>query len=162
MKLIAQSILVLIVLAGVGIWGWEKFQPRQQSPATSLQESVPASAESSAGSGHAILVTYFTSNVRCDSCLKIEELTKRTVEERNSRKGPGQVSFQALNIDLPENQRFVESYALSFKTVVISDLRDGKEVSWQKMDDVWGFLDEPDAFASYLSKQIDTYLASNP
>jgi hypothetical protein len=75
----------------------------------------------------AVLVTYFSSDVRCATCVRIERLTRETVE-RNF--GPelaiGRIALRTVNLDGPGNEHFVRDYSLISKTVIVSDLPQGE------------------------------------
>lgn len=164
MKRLAQFLLLGLVVVAVGSWAWQHIGPT--SPSVDSAVTSPIGSETiptpiAAQRHDAVVVTYFTSNVRCRSCRAIEELTRRTVEERFAKaSADGRVVFQALNIDQPENRHFASDYQLSFKTVVVSQYKDGVERSWQKMDDVWRLFDEPEAFMAYLSEAIEEELTA--
>jgi hypothetical protein len=148
MKNIARSLLLALVLIGLGYWAWGKFA----GPAAPQPAESPAAANTMA---HEVVVTYFTTDVRCESCQAIESLTRQTVEKRfGDELAAGKVRFAIHNIDQPENKHFTEEYELSFKTVVISDRNRGEERSWKKMDDVWILIDEPEEFMNYLASEI--------
>ncbi len=160
-----RAVVYLIAIVGIGAWAWKNFKPTTPEPAPS------ATTESSEGngnikpsnlsneSGHVVLVTYFTSNVRCPTCLKIEKLTKESLQKAFSKElASKEVVFQTLNFDKPENKHFVKDYQLAFKTVVISDLQKGKEVKWSKYDKVWNLVNTPEQFEAYLTDGINKYL----
>lgn len=150
MKTIVRPILLALVAFGIGYWAWGKLSP-PTGPEQTQSPDAPA--------GHQVLVTYFTTDVRCESCLLIESLTRQTVEKRFANEmSAGTVRFAIHNIDKPENRHFAEEYELSFKTVVISDRDRGVERSWKKMDDVWILTDDPEKFIDYLSAEIRTCL----
>ncbi len=105
------------------------------------------------------MVTYFTTDVRCDSCRKIESWTKETVETRFAKELEiGRVQFRIQNTDRPENAHFIKEYELVFKTVVISR-NDPEGNVWQKMDKVWELLGDQNEFGNYLAKAIGEALA---
>ena len=91
-----------------------------------------------------VVVTYFTTDVRCTSCRAIEAQTKEVVEKQFADAlAAGSLVFQTRNIDREENKHFIDEYQLSFKTVVISSMEQGKEVQFVKMDKVWELLNKP-------------------
>ena len=109
-----------------------------------------------------VLVTYFTSDQRCPTCLKIEKLTRTAVYDGFAAElDAGIIRFQTVNFDLPENKHFIGDYALAFKTVVISERHQGKETKWDKYDKVWDLVGEPEAFTAYLQAGIRAHLKSN-
>jgi hypothetical protein len=74
-----RILFVLLALAGIGLWAYENFGP----PPESIAPESPPAAESPAEvaePAHLILVTYFTSDARCPTCLKIEKQTREAIE----------------------------------------------------------------------------------
>ncbi|WPJ95653.1 nitrophenyl compound nitroreductase subunit ArsF family protein [Coraliomargarita algicola] len=156
MKRILQSLLLLLVLLGIGAGIYQKLQP---APSVSPEPTVTAAADAVASApvrSERVTVTYFTSDVRCISCKKIEALTRETLNERFADAlADGALVFETHNIDRPENKHYVEDYELSFKTVIIAkESADPKQVRWQRMDDVWTYLNEPESFKDYLDAGI--------
>lgn len=158
---ILRAALLLLAALGIGVWGWRKFGPQ----AGNTPHTAPSAARSDAAApepAHLVLVTYFTSNQRCPTCLKIEKLTREAVESRFAKElADDAVRFQTINFDLPENAHFMTDYNLSFKTVVVADRRDGRERHWAKFDKVWDLVNDPEGFALYLEAGIRGYLTSD-
>jgi len=159
MKKIGQILLLLLVVGSLGYWGWGRFITQERKP-DPIVESDPVSGIEKPAEKHSVVVTYFTTDVRCDSCRKIEALTRKAVEAGfPAQLQDGGVSFRIRNIDDTENAHFITEYELSFKTVVISKTFGDEECSWKKMDDVWKLLDDPDAFDSYISTTVGESMA---
>lgn len=78
MKKIAQLILLLFVAGAVGYWAWGKVVPGETSvettpPAPSAQAAAIQVASTQAKP--TVVVTYFTTDVRCESCRPINART---------------------------------------------------------------------------------------
>jgi len=115
--------------------------------------------EDAAVARNRIVVTYFFTNARCRSCLKIEELTRKALEKRFAAGlADGSIVFRAINIDEAANKHYIDGYELAFKTVVISDMRGDTEARWVRMDKVWELLRNPGAFESYIVEGVNAYL----
>ena len=124
--------------------------PKAATPAAALR---PASKPST------ILVTYFHATARCMSCLKIEDLTNATMTTRFA--GPiadKRVVWRVVNIDEPGNNHFVKDYGLYTKSVVVSEVREGREVRWKNLDQVWQLLGDSAAFQSYVEREVQAFL----
>ena len=159
-KFIRAALLVL-ALAGISAWAWRSFGPSSNPSTVNTPpgEENPAAAPGQEEPAHQILVTYFTTDQRCPTCLKIEKQTREAMESAFADElASGEVLFRTTNFDRAEYKHFIKDYELSFKTVVISDRRDGKEAAWAKFDDVWDLVGEPDAFAAYLQEGVRKYL----
>ena len=68
--------------------------------------------------------------------------------------------FRVIDTGEPGNGHFTKDYQLTSKTVVLSHRKDGKEIAWKDMAEVWDRLDDAPAFSDYLGKQIREYLGS--
>jgi len=106
-----------------------------------------------------VVVTYFHATARCMSCLKIEDLTNATMTTRFA--GPiseKRVVWRVLNVDEPENNHFVKDYGLYTKSVVVSEVKNGREVRWKNLDQVWQLLRDPEAFQGYVEREVKAFL----
>jgi hypothetical protein len=159
---ILQVALLALVLAGVATWAWRSFAPAPESAAAGNPPAAGTPAPPAAEPALLVLVTYFTTDVRCPTCLKIEKQTRAAVESGFADElAAGSVRFQSVNFDQPQNKHFIDDYGLAFKTVVVSEWRQGKEVKWEKYDKVWELVGEPDAFAAYLQQGIRSHLKAD-
>ena len=123
--------------------------------AATQSESAPAVVQTRTAPGHVVRVTYFTTNIRCPSCLKIEELTRRTVDNRFAGEAAsGRVVFELVNTDLPGNQHYLADYQLVSKTVVVAEFDDGVRGDWVNLQDVWLKFTDPDAFEDYVATAV--------
>lgn len=159
MKKLLQISLLAFVAVALGLWAWGRWMVPHDGATDSAAATVDITqsevAQPPSGPEHVVRVTYYTTDVRCDSCRQIEALTRQTVTERFADEvAAGLVVFSLCNIDQAENAHFATDYALSFKTVVISDEWNGEERSWVKMDQVWQLLGDQSAFMDYLSEAI--------
>ncbi len=108
-----------------------------------------------------VVVTYFTTDVRCPNCRKIEALSRESVSTRFPEEfKSGRVVFRVVNTDRPENKHFLDDYKLVSKTVIVSQRKDGKEQDWVNLQDVWLKLDEPAAFDAYVGDTVKRYLGA--
>lgn len=156
---ILQLALLLLVLAGIAAWAWRSFGPAPEPAVTAAPPPAGANAPEASAPDHQVLVTYFTSDQRCPTCLRIEKQAREAVESGFADElAAGAVRFQAINFDQPANKHFINDYELSFKTVVVSERERGKEVKWEKFDQVWDLVGEPEAFATYLQQGIAKHL----
>jgi len=105
-----------------------------------------------------VVVTYFTTNVRCPSCRKIEKMTKSLVEKQFAPDlAAGRVVVRVVNTDEPENKHFIETYKIVSKTVVVSRRAGGTEAEWKNLQDVWLKFSDAAAFDAYVSGPIRDY-----
>jgi len=113
----------------------------------------PASAKSK------VIVYYLHTTVRCANCLRIEAYAASAVTGGFS--GPlaeGRLEWKVLNVDEPPNAHYVQDYQLFTKSVVVSEVKDGKEVRWKRLDKVWDLLGDQQAFERYVKDEVKAYL----
>lgn len=106
-----------------------------------------------------IVVTYFLTTTRCFSCYKIETFSESAVQ--TAFVGPlrdGRMEWRTVNTDEPWNEHYLKDYKLFTKSVIVSEVVDGKEVRWKNCDKVWDLLDDQKAFESYIVKEVKAYL----
>lgn len=167
MKKILQPILLVIVAVGFGAFVWGKINPDPAGTTASTDPSAvtpTATAEANAtqlSEQPSVTVTYFTTDVRCTSCHKIERLTRESLETNFAEAmETGQIRFQTVNIDREENKHYIYDYDLSFKTVVVAGPSQNADApEWEKLDDVWRLLDAPENFAAYVNAAVAQRLA---
>lgn len=106
-----------------------------------------------------VLVTYFSSDVRCSTCVRIERLTGETVA-RNFREelASGRMVFRTVNLDDPGNEHFIRDYSLISKTVIVSGMASGQEVRWENLQQVWTKQTNPQAFEAYVVDALRRHL----
>jgi hypothetical protein len=109
----------------------------------------------------AILVTYFSSDVRCATCVRIERLTRECVERNFAQEiQSGRIQFRTVNLDGPGNEHFIRDYGLISKTVIVSDLAKGQEVRWENLQDVWTKQKDENSFEAYVVDAVRRHLST--
>jgi hypothetical protein len=125
--------------------------------------AVSAETQATASTGHVVRVYYFYTTQRCASCKKIEALSEEAVREGFARElGAGALEWKSLNLDDAANRHFVEDYQLYTKSLVVVDLRNGKEVRWKNLPRIWELLRDDVAFRQYVKREVHEYLAAAP
>jgi hypothetical protein len=148
----------LIALAGVGCWAAMQ-QARQAADLPAVRQEVVTVQPGVAPD--VIEVTYFSSDVRCATCVRIERLTRETVEKNfGAEIACGRIVLQTINLDDPGNEHFVQDYQLISKTVIVSDRAKGQEVKWENLQDVWSKQKDEQAFEAYVVDAVRRHLGS--
>ena len=153
-KQILRSVLLLVVLGSLAIWGNRAYQ-RSRATAT----TPPPAAAVPVVTGNQVVMTYFISGERCENCRKIELLCRQTAERDFATELAGnRVVFRVIDTGEPANAHYVADYQLTSKIVVLSHRVDGRETEWAAMEKVWDLLDDPAGFRAYLAAPIRKYL----
>ncbi|MBN1406096.1 MAG: hypothetical protein JW946_06215 [Candidatus Omnitrophica bacterium] len=104
-------------------------------------------------------VYYFHGNFRCTNCHNIEQYTKGTVEKYFQKElDSGKVIFKAINVEIKGNEHFADDYQLYTKSVVLSLVKNGKEIKYDNLTKVWEYLGNKAAFCQYIKSEVEKYL----
>ncbi|NLD91515.1 MAG: hypothetical protein GX639_02480 [Fibrobacter sp.] len=160
------SFFFTLVFLGTLFSGCAQNDSKKQADTVSTQIKS-TSADKQSGftadtAGHQLVVYYFMSNYRCPSCMYIEKTTESVVTTTfGDHVKTGRVVFKAINIDEPENKHYDTDYKLYAQSVILSDVKNGKELRWTNLDKVWKLLNNDEKFKAYVTKEIKTYLGES-
>jgi len=105
------------------------------------------------------IVYYFHGNMRCPTCHKLENYAKEAIETYFAEDlASEQIQWRAVNVDIPENEHFVTDYQLVTKSVVLSQIADGKEIKWKNLDQIWNLVMEKSKYIEYICDSVQTFL----
>lgn len=155
--LVTGALLAFVAVTGVTLAVKETRHARAVAAAAAAGQADPATPPAPEAS--TIYVTYFHTTARCASCLKIEDLTNATMTMRFAdRIAEQRVVWRLVNVDEPEHAHFMKDYDLFTKSVVVSEVKAGKEVRWKVLDQVWPLLGDPEAFQAYVEREVRAWL----
>lgn len=102
-----------------------------------------------------LIVYYFHGGRRCPTCYKLETYAKEALDayfadEIASKK----IVWKVVNVDRTENSHFIQDYKLVTKSVVLSEVADGKEVWWKNLDQIWQRVRDKDNYLQYIRESI--------
>lgn len=125
-------------------------------------QGKPFPAGSSAGmsseppaKGKQVVAYYFLGKVRCSSCRKIEEVTRRTIEGSfREELADGRLRFLVVNVDHPENRHFVEEFRLESSSLILVETREGKPAGWRNLPDVWTLVEDVPKLEKYVRDEV--------
>lgn len=111
------------------------------------------------GPADKIVVYYFYGTARCDSCMKIEAYTEEALNAGfPDALGDGRLEWRPVNAEEPGNGHYIKDYNLSFRTVILSEVKDGKQVEWKNLDKVWELIGDKQGFVEYIQGNVKPYL----
>ena len=106
-----------------------------------------------------VVAYYLHGNFRCANCLKIEQYSKEAIEQNfKDELSSGKLVFKVINIETKGNEHFVQDYQLYTKSLVISLVREDKEVKFDNLTKVWEFLLNRQKFYDYVKEEVTKYL----
>jgi hypothetical protein len=146
------AVLLLAATALLSAGETKKAEPLSRPPDSSKTAVVPV---------HQVVAYYFHGNVRCASCLKIETFTKEAIDSAFAGAlKENRLVWRVINTDSTCNEHYLSDYKLFTKSVVLSDLHDGKETRWQNLEKVWELLNDQAKFHAYICDELTLYMDS--
>lgn len=73
----------------------------------------------------------------------------------------GQLSWQAIDVEKPENEHLIDDYRLIEMSVVVAQTRGGETSRYKALSDAWSLLDDKRAFVSYVRSEVREYLSGH-
>ncbi|MCK4235901.1 MAG: hypothetical protein KAX38_02200 [Candidatus Krumholzibacteria bacterium] len=106
-----------------------------------------------------VIAYYFHWRNRCQKCRIIEAYAREAIEKGFCKDlENGRLEWRVVNVDEPQNKHFIQDYKLSLESVVLVDIRDGKQVRWKKLREIWDLVDEKTAFISYVRERVKAHI----
>ncbi|OGS36810.1 MAG: hypothetical protein A2293_04050 [Elusimicrobia bacterium RIFOXYB2_FULL_49_7] len=166
---VKYSLLIITILV-MGTWTVSTFgktspSKKENTPpkpvAGATQTKTAASDTSAKQEARQLVVYYFMTTYRCRSCIFIEGTTRKAMDEYfANEQNSGRMVFKMVNVDEPQNRHFIDEYGLYTKTVIVSDIKNGKQAEWKNLDQVWNLIGREDEFKAYIAKEVRAYLGS--
>lgn len=133
---------------------------KQTAAAVTTTETIKTdTAKAPVRSFDKIIVYYFHGNARCPTCHAMENLAKSVVETDFAKSiKKGTLEWKTVNVEEPGNEHFNKDYALYTKSVIVSTIKDDKEVSWKNLDRIWQLIHDEPMYKEYIKKEVNACL----
>ncbi len=106
-----------------------------------------------------VIVYYFHGDYRCKTCTTMEQLADQTIKETFAEElKSGKLQWKVVNTDREENKHFTQDYQLFTKSLVLSAIKDGKQIKWKNCDKIWEHVHHPPDYIAYVAAEIRNYL----
>jgi len=153
-KSVASIVLGLFVLASLAFMAMPK--------RTGASANQPSAALPSASlKGKAVVVYYFYDSIRCQTCKQIEKLAKQVLDEDYAEDlKAGRLVWRPINTDEADNEHYLKDYGIMSKSIVVSELNDGKQVRWSHLKRVWELIKDEAAFKQYIHDGVAEILGT--
>lgn len=128
------------------------------SQAQSLTNTAQAAQQPKTLANH-VIVYYFHATRRCRTCLGIQSAIEQTIKERFAKETvSGRLTFKDVNIDEDANKHFVNEFQISFSTMIVALLNNGKVTKWENCQKIWDYAHSPKELMDYTESLIRKYL----
>jgi len=117
-----------------------------------------ALAAEDAKGGH-VIAYYFHGDMRCPTCHKLEQYSKEAIETNfKDALRSGKLEFKVINIEDKGNEHYESDYQLYTKSLILSIVKNDKEVKWKNLDKIWEHVRNKEVFIGYVKNGVDDFL----
>ena len=122
----------------------------------SLGLSVFAAEDKPAGK---VIAYYFHGTFRCYTCTNMEKYSREAIETNfKDALASGNLEFKAVNVEDRGNEHFVNDYQIYTKTLILSLVKDGKEIKYKNLDKIWEYVRNKEKFIGYVTDEIKSFM----
>ena len=109
-----------------------------------------------------VIAYYFHGTFRCPTCHKLEQYSKEAIENNfKDALSSGKLEFKVVNLEEKGNEYYVKDYQLYTKSLILSLVKDSKEIKWKNMDKIWECVGNKQRFIDYVSSGVTDFLKEN-
>ena len=106
-----------------------------------------------------VIAYYFHGNLRCSTCHTLEQYSKETIEANFKQAlSSGKLEFKTVNVEERANEHFVQDYQLYTKSLVLSLVKDGKEIRSKNLARIWEYASDKKRFFDYVNEEVNNFL----
>ena len=120
-------------------------------------QAFSASAEQ-ASPGEKITAYYFHGAFRCPTCFNMEKYSKEAIETNfKDALAAGTLEFKVVNMEDRGNEHFVNDYQLYTKSLILSLVKNGKEIKSKNLTKIWNYAWDKQKFIAYVTEEIKAF-----
>ena len=147
---IIRQLLLAFVLISIGFaLGKEAARRSEEKPAPDTGTDQTQ--------GDKIIAYYLYGTFRCVTCNKIEATAKEVVQTKFAKElKAGRLEWKTANFQ--EDEALAKRYNIAASTLVLVQRKNGKDIRFEKLEDVWTLVNNRPAFVSYVQGKIKSCL----
>ena len=154
---ITKIFTVVLLLFVAGSIGYMIVNEKKTGTVASEEQIEPVSKTENEDvqQDNQLIVYYFYGDKRCPTCHKLETYAKEALDVYFADEiASKNIVWKIVNIDKTENSHFIRDYKLITKSVVLSEVANGKEVGWKNLDQIWQRVRDKDSYLQYIRDSI--------
>jgi hypothetical protein len=106
-----------------------------------------------------VVAYYFHGIARCPTCYKLEQYSKEAIETNfKDALASGKLEFKVVNVEDKSNEHYGNDYQLYTKSLILSLVKDGKEIKWKNLDKIWEYVGNKQRFIDYVKSGVADFL----
>jgi hypothetical protein len=106
-----------------------------------------------------VIAYYFHGTFRCYTCTNMEKYSREAIEANfEDALALGKLEFKVVNVEERGNEHFAKDYQLYTKSLILSLVKDGKEVRHKNLDKIWEYARNKQKFIDYVTSEINGFI----
>ncbi len=106
-----------------------------------------------------VIAYYFHGNFRCSTCYAMEQYSREAIEANfKDALSSGKLEFKVVNTDERGNEHFIQDYQLYTKSLILSLVKDGKELKSKNLTNIWDYVRNKQRFFNYVTEEVNNFL----
>ncbi len=106
-----------------------------------------------------VVVYQFHRHFRCEACYKLESAIGETLKTHFPEQlAGGKVVFNIIDLDGEGNKQYEKKYDFFYNTVIVVDVRAGKDVRFKNIEKVWQLTEDKDELIKFIKTEVDEYM----
>lgn len=115
------------------------------------KESAGAAAAAVPAMQDGVEAVYFQYGARCPTCVKMEGWAREAIEGSFAGElKEGELVFRSV----PADAKAVEHYGMTTKSLIVRELKAGKEAGWQNLEFIWDLNGDESEFKEYVVQEV--------
>lgn len=117
----------------------------------SEKESAGADAAAVPVMQEGVEAVYYQYGARCPTCVKMERWTKEAIEGSFAGElKEGRLVFRSM----PADAKAVEHYGMTTKSLIVREMKQGKESGWKNLELIWDLNGDEAGFKEYVVREV--------
>ena len=105
-----------------------------------------------------VVIYYFHGEMRCQTCLLLEEMTVSAVRDSlTDLLNDGSLGLAIVNLQATGNEHFVDDFKLEHQSVVLAAYENGEVRRWSNLERIWELYDKPQEFGAYIADETNLF-----
>lgn len=155
-KSIITTLLLTFVIVSIGFLLYQEYFLSSDKISSHKIEDTELTARQNQNK---IIVYYFHRIKRCPTCIKIEEYSDEAIKNGFTEQlKNGSLEWKIINIEDEGNEHFENDYELYTQSLVIVEIRNGKQQRWKNLEKIWELVGMKEAYLLYVQDEVKTYL----
>ena len=106
-----------------------------------------------------VIAYYFHGDFRCVTCNNMENYSKEAIQANFQEDlDSGKIEFKTINVEKSPNEHFAKDYNLYTKSLILSLVKDGKEIKSKNLDKIWEYSRDKQKFITYVSSELGSFI----